>query len=179
MTVTKTHRLRRNETKHSGQLKCAEGNQCGSSHPYRVLSLWRSNHHDLHRERSRRRQFLVMRSPVPWHMAVPPDDTTVAYQSLQKSTSRFIWREMPWISLAPLTGEILAGAKLPRNGHVRCDSVGVTVGKKLSLLLVYFHVRFEHCVAILISSLMEPTQSVHSCAHRIPWKMVVPLESTT
>ena len=103
MTVTKTQRLKRNETKHSGQLKCAEGNQCGSSHPYRVLSLWRSNHHDLHRERSRRRQFLVMRSPVPWHMAVPPDDTTVAYQSLQKSTSRFTWKEMPWISLAPLT----------------------------------------------------------------------------
>ena len=60
MTVTKTQRLRRNETKHSGQLKCTEGSQCGSSHPYRVLSLCRSNHHDLHRERSRRRLFLVI-----------------------------------------------------------------------------------------------------------------------
>ena len=40
-------------------------------HPYRVLSLGWSNHHDLHRGKSQRLQCLVMRSPFPWNMPVP------------------------------------------------------------------------------------------------------------
>ena len=42
------------------------------SNPYRVLSLWWSNHLDLHRGWSQRRQFL--RSQIPWNMVVPPDN---------------------------------------------------------------------------------------------------------
>ena len=42
------------------------------SNPYRVLSLWWTNHLDLHRGWSQRRQFL--RSQIPWNMVVPPDN---------------------------------------------------------------------------------------------------------
>merc|ERR1712024_92142 len=45
---------------------------------------------------------LVMRSPMPANMVVPPDNTTFAYKSLRISTSHFMidWNVVSWIPLA-------------------------------------------------------------------------------
>merc|ERR1711937_1121786 len=45
---------------------------------------------------------LVMRSPMPWNIVVPPERTTLAYRSLRISTSHFImdWNVVSWIPLA-------------------------------------------------------------------------------
>lgn len=56
----------------------------------------------------------VMRSLVNWKMAVPPDNTKLAYNFLRLSTSHFVKKEAPWIRW-PLT---FAGATLQRNGNV-------------------------------------------------------------
>merc|ERR1712019_62141 len=47
---------------------------------------------------------LVMRSPMPANMVVPPDNTTLAYKSLRISTSHFMidWKVVSWIPLASL-----------------------------------------------------------------------------
>ena len=38
--------------------------------------------------------FFNMRSPNPWNMVVPPDNTTLAYKALQMSTTLFmmLWK---------------------------------------------------------------------------------------
>merc|ERR1719172_155396 len=45
---------------------------------------------------------LVMRSPMPWNIVVPPESTTLAYRSLRISTSHFMidWNVVSWIPLA-------------------------------------------------------------------------------
>merc|ERR550537_898794 len=45
---------------------------------------------------------LVIRSPMPVNIVVPPDRTTFAYKSLRMSTSHFImdWNVVSWIPLA-------------------------------------------------------------------------------
>merc|ERR1712124_12464 len=45
---------------------------------------------------------LVMRSPMPWNIVVPPESTTLAYRSLRISTSHFMidWKVVSWIPLA-------------------------------------------------------------------------------
>merc|ERR1712207_29362 len=45
---------------------------------------------------------LVMRSPIPANMVVPPDNTTLAYKSLRMSTSHFMmdWKVVSWMPLA-------------------------------------------------------------------------------
>merc|ERR1712087_13670 len=45
---------------------------------------------------------LVMRSPIPANMVVPPDRTTLAYKSLRMSTSHFmmLWNVVSWTPLA-------------------------------------------------------------------------------
>merc|ERR1712019_205462 len=47
---------------------------------------------------------LVMRSPMPVNIVVPPDNTTFAYRSLRMSTSHFMmdWNVVSWIPLASL-----------------------------------------------------------------------------
>merc|ERR1719464_506755 len=47
---------------------------------------------------------LVMRSPIPANMVVPPERTTLAYKSLRMSTSHFIidWKVVSWMPLASL-----------------------------------------------------------------------------
>ena len=60
-------RDKRKKTNSDGR---AEGRQDGSSNPHRLHSLWWSNHLDLHRERSQRRQFLKHTLTGPWNMAV-------------------------------------------------------------------------------------------------------------
>merc|ERR1712157_19354 len=47
---------------------------------------------------------LVMRSPMPWNIVVPPERTTLAYKSLRMSTSHFIidWKVVSWMPLASL-----------------------------------------------------------------------------
>merc|ERR1719476_1262994 len=47
---------------------------------------------------------LVMRSPMPWNIVVPPDNTTLAYKSLRMSTSHFmmLWNVVSWIPEASL-----------------------------------------------------------------------------
>merc|ERR1719213_1390679 len=47
---------------------------------------------------------LVMRSPMPANMVVPPDSTTLLYRSLRMSTSHFMidWKVVSWIPLASL-----------------------------------------------------------------------------
>merc|ERR1719253_1717584 len=47
---------------------------------------------------------LVMRSPIPGNIVVPPDSTTFAYKSLRMSTSHFImvWKDVSWMPLASL-----------------------------------------------------------------------------
>merc|ERR1719386_159277 len=42
---------------------------------------------------------LVIRSPIPWNIVVPPDRTTLAYKSLRISTSHFMmdWKVVSWI----------------------------------------------------------------------------------
>merc|ERR1712014_407609 len=47
---------------------------------------------------------LVMRSPMPVNIVVPPDSTTFAYKSLRMSTSHFImlWNVVSWIPDASL-----------------------------------------------------------------------------
>merc|ERR1719316_2048459 len=47
---------------------------------------------------------LVMRSPIPANMVVPPDNTTLAYKSLRMSTSHFMmdWKVVSWMPLASL-----------------------------------------------------------------------------
>merc|ERR1712214_135352 len=47
---------------------------------------------------------LVMRSPMPANIVVPPDKTTFAYKSLRMSTSHFmmLWNVVSWIPLASL-----------------------------------------------------------------------------
>ena len=57
----------------------AEGRQGGSSNPYRVLSLWWSNHHKFHREWNNAVNSFIMRSTIPWQRFVPRDNTTFAY----------------------------------------------------------------------------------------------------
>merc|ERR1712222_214519 len=46
----------------------------------------------------------VTRSPMPWNMVVPPDNTTLAYKSLRISTSHFMidWKVKSWIPEASL-----------------------------------------------------------------------------
>merc|ERR1719267_163542 len=47
---------------------------------------------------------LVMRSPMPANMVVPPESTTLLYKSLRMSTSHFMmdWKVVSWIPLASL-----------------------------------------------------------------------------
>merc|ERR1712124_18624 len=47
---------------------------------------------------------LVMRSPMPGNIVVPPDSTTLAYRSLRMSTSHFMidWNVVSWMPLASL-----------------------------------------------------------------------------
>merc|ERR1719199_567047 len=47
---------------------------------------------------------LVIRSPIPPNIVVPPDSTTLAYRSLRMSTSHFMidWKVVSWIPLASL-----------------------------------------------------------------------------
>merc|ERR1719243_338413 len=47
---------------------------------------------------------LVMRSPIPANIVVPPDNTTFAYKSLRMSTSHFMmdWKVVSWMPLASL-----------------------------------------------------------------------------
>merc|ERR1712182_94491 len=47
---------------------------------------------------------LVMRSPIPANMVVPPDRTTLLYRSLRMSTSHFMmdWKVVSWMPLASL-----------------------------------------------------------------------------
>merc|ERR1719172_322435 len=47
---------------------------------------------------------LVIRSPMPWNIVVPPERTTFAYKSLRMSTSHFMidWKVVSWIPLASL-----------------------------------------------------------------------------
>merc|ERR1719313_3254932 len=47
---------------------------------------------------------LVMRSPMPANMVVPPESTTFAYRSLRMSTSHFMidWKVVSWMPLASL-----------------------------------------------------------------------------
>jgi actin beta/gamma 1 len=47
---------------------------------------------------------LVMRSPMPANMVVPPESTTLPYKSLRISTSHFImdWKVVSWMPLASL-----------------------------------------------------------------------------
>merc|ERR1719359_2415954 len=47
---------------------------------------------------------LVMRSPMPANMVVPPDSTTLAYRSLRMSTSHFmmVWNVVSWMPLDSL-----------------------------------------------------------------------------
>merc|ERR1712125_175611 len=47
---------------------------------------------------------LVMRSPMPANIVVPPDKTTLLYRSLRISTSHFMmdWKVVSWIPLASL-----------------------------------------------------------------------------
>merc|ERR1719446_396903 len=47
---------------------------------------------------------LVMRSPMPANMVVPPDNTTLLQRSLRMSTSHFMmdWKEVSWMPLASL-----------------------------------------------------------------------------
>merc|ERR1711878_186578 len=47
---------------------------------------------------------LVMRSPMPANIVVPPDKTTFAYKSLRISTSHFmmLWKVVSWMPLASL-----------------------------------------------------------------------------
>merc|ERR1719324_1497819 len=47
---------------------------------------------------------LVMRSPMPANIVVPPERTTFAYRSLRMSTSHFMmdWNVVSWIPLASL-----------------------------------------------------------------------------
>merc|ERR1712100_747022 len=47
---------------------------------------------------------LVMRSPMPVNIVVPPESTTFAYRSLRMSTSHFMmdWNVVSWMPLASL-----------------------------------------------------------------------------
>merc|ERR1719478_327249 len=47
---------------------------------------------------------LVMRSPMPANIVVPPDKTTFEYRSLRMSTSHFmiVWKAVSWIPFASL-----------------------------------------------------------------------------
>merc|ERR1712178_447530 len=47
---------------------------------------------------------LVMRSPIPVNIVVPPDSTTFAYKSFRMSTSHFMmdWNVVSWMPLASL-----------------------------------------------------------------------------
>merc|ERR1719460_2291509 len=47
---------------------------------------------------------LVMRSPMPANIVVPPERTTLPYRSLRMSTSHFMmdWKVVSWIPLASL-----------------------------------------------------------------------------
>lgn len=46
-----------------------------------------------------KKQTLVIRSPMPVNMVVPPERTTLAYKSLRISTSHFMmhWKVVSWI----------------------------------------------------------------------------------
>merc|ERR1719473_218973 len=47
---------------------------------------------------------LVIRSPIPWNIVVPPESTTLLYRSLRMSTSHFMidWKVVSWMPLASL-----------------------------------------------------------------------------
>merc|ERR1712064_129215 len=47
---------------------------------------------------------LVIRSPIPANIVVPPDNTTLAYKSLRMSTSHFMmdWKVVSWMPMASL-----------------------------------------------------------------------------
>ena len=67
-----------------------EGREDGSSIQYRLHSLWWSNHFDLHRDKSQRRQFLKHALTSPLEHGRPPDGTTFGVQKLcgcQRHTS--------------------------------------------------------------------------------------------
>jgi hypothetical protein len=47
---------------------------------------------------------LVMRSPMPWYIVVPPERTVLAQRSLRMSTSHFMmaWKVQSWMPEASL-----------------------------------------------------------------------------
>ena len=106
-----------------------------------MLSLWWSNHHELHRERGQRRQFLhhALTGSLEHGRATRRHDSGAL-----KPCRCERYTEMPWIPLAP--SSVNFGW---RHGRVRRDSVDVTVWENVGLLPVDVHVRFEHCVAAL------------------------------
>ena len=83
----------------------------------------------------------LMHLPVIWNMAVPPDDTTLAYKCLRMSTSHSVRKEMTWIPLAPFPVN-LAGPTVSIFG---ANSDDVSVWELARLLLGG---RLELCVVV-------------------------------
>ena len=91
----------------------------------------------------------VMRSPVPWNMAVPPDGINLAYNSLRMSASDSVLNksEVSWIPLASLP-VTLGWNNLRPTETFSADNDDVFVWEHVGLFLVNFRTRFEHCVVI-------------------------------
>ena len=88
----------------------------------------------------------IMRSPVPWNVVVPPDDTTLAYKFLQMSASHFVlyWKESSWNPLASLS------VKLGRNNF--STQWKRSAPKRMKFLSGSSEVFFSSNSAIILSS---------------------------
>ena len=84
----------------------------------RALSLWWSNHLDLHRRWSQRQQSVRHVLTNPLEHGRQPDDKTMQYKSLRMFTSHLIRKDVSW-NLLLLYQWNLAGTTLPRDINVR------------------------------------------------------------
>ena len=90
----------------------------------------------------------IMRSTIPWNMVVPPDDTTLACNSLRMHTSHFMlrWKEVSWSQLASLLVKLGWKNTFTQWKHLNADSDEVSVCELKGLLLVGIRCRLELCV---------------------------------
>ena len=91
-----------------------------------------------------------MRLPVPWNMAVPHDNVTLAYKFLRMSASHFVmyFKEVSWNPLVSLPLRLGWNKKIDALETISANRDDASVWELEGLRLVNFRNRFELCVVI-------------------------------
>ena len=100
----------------------------------------------------------IMRTPVAWKKAVPPDSTTLANNSLRTLTSHFVmfWKEVSWI----LTRTTLATAM--RFQAAALASVLILPASLSAIWLVHKASCQDHCPLRRLLSIPRRRQVLHT-----------------